>query len=107
MRNARSPFHGAPTAREMSSRVAVLLGDQHRVPVELRDVGEVDVLAALLGRPDLAGDALGEQVVDRDRVLLAVEVDDQPQDQQGERERRADRRQGLGHAISSLSVSTS
>ena len=107
MRNARSPFHGDPTARETSAAVAVLPAISTASQSNCVDVGEIDVLAALLGRPDLARDALGEQVVDRDRVLLAVEVDDQPQDQQGERERGADRRQGLCHAISSLSVSMS
>jgi hypothetical protein len=75
-------------------------GDQQQVvPVEGRLASEVDVHAALLRRADRAGDALREQVVDRDVVLVAREVDGEPQpaDQQGQR--HAHRGESTSHCL--------
>ena len=107
MRKARSPFHSAPAARDSSARVAFLSAistvSQSNFVRSARSTSSPRCSAVA----DLARDALGQQVVDRDRVLVAVEVDDQPEDRQCERQRGADRRQRLRHATGSLSVATS
>ena len=97
MPNATSPFHGAPSAFEIAARLASRSATSTWSHSKSVDVREVDVRAALLGGPDLARDVLGEQVVDRDRVLVAVEVDDQPSTSRSEHQGRPDGRERAGH----------
>ena len=80
MPNATSPFHGAPSAlrdrvARRAPRSATSTWSQSKSVTSARSTSG----AALLGGPDRARDVLGEQVVDRDRVLVAVEVDDHAQ----------------------------
>ena len=75
VRNSSSPSHGQPElARELRGR-RVPGGDHQLVPLEVRDPPEVDIRAAVLGGADRARNVLGQQVVDRDAVLVAVHVD--------------------------------
>ena len=83
----------AATIDGLELRIAVAL-----VPLEVRDPPEVDVGAAVLGGADGAGDVLGQQVVDRDAVLVAVDVDHRAEHEQRKHERRADGNERSRHA---------
>src|SRR4051794_28675685 len=112
------PFHGVPSRCEISAgwvprsgvspraqpNVATrggalggfdpARGDEHAVPVERRDGGEI----ALVRRPYGLGELPREQVVHRDVVLVAGEVPGRPEPADEQDERDADCDEGPGHA---------
>ncbi len=87
----------AELARELGAVVASRRRDHQLVPLEVRDPPEVDVRAAVLGGADGARDVLGQQVVDRDAVLVAVHVDHRAEHEQREHERGADGGERAAH----------